>query len=443
MKSYKIIAFIVPAILVVSIIAFRLHSSSNSPADQIELANIDAFEAIPLTRKHNDRLIGRLEEQLRRDGENARLLSRLGHAYLQQVRESGDFRYYRKAERAFVKILENYHSHHFEAMAGRAEVFLGRHRFEEAHAWAEKAREGLPYRAMIYGILSDAEIELGRYEKAVATIQKMVDLRPDISSYSRVSYARELHGDVEGAISAMKLAVQAGLPGAATTEWCRVQLATLYLNRGELQMAEAAFQQALYYVPNDPYALAGLAKIRSAQQRHDKAETLLQSAISAVPLPDFCSALAQVYELMGNTVKAEEQYDLARKLLESERDIGIEADLELAMLGVKTGKNPAETLQLAKQAYAQRPTIFAADVLAWAHYQNGEFHAAQKMMRQALRLGTQSAEMHFHAGMIAWRLQQHAEAQKHLEAALAINPNFCQRSAAKARTLMEKLAATD
>ena len=116
MKKHKITALILlPAIIAAVVILRTLGSDKNS--QPVGFANIDAFESISLTRKHNDRLIGRLEERLRRDGESARLLSRLGQAYLQQVRESGDFSYYRKAEQAFVKILEKYDANHVEAMA--------------------------------------------------------------------------------------------------------------------------------------------------------------------------------------------------------------------------------------------------------------------------------------------------------------------------------------
>ncbi len=44
-------------------------------------------------------------------------------------------------------------------------------------------------------------------------LNRMVSIRPDIRSYSRISYLREIHGDIPGAIEAMELAVEAGAPG--------------------------------------------------------------------------------------------------------------------------------------------------------------------------------------------------------------------------------------
>ncbi len=38
-----------------------------------------------------------------------------------------------------------------------------------------------------------------RYEQAGRALQQMIDLQPNLASYARVSYFRELHGDLAGA----------------------------------------------------------------------------------------------------------------------------------------------------------------------------------------------------------------------------------------------------
>lgn len=437
----KILSIILPSILLIGAIIISLKKLDNTQKET-SLMRLNNFPTVTLTRQKNDRLIGRLEESLRRDGETPKLLVTLGNAYLQHVRETGEYGFYRKAEKAFQKVLDNPETAYAEAMAGMAEICLGRHQFDKAYLWAQKAQQRLPDRAIIYGLMSDAEIELGRYEQAVQTIQKMVDLRPDLSSYSRVAYARELHGDTDGAIEAMLQAVKAGLPGVASTEWCRVQLATLYFNKGDLERTEAGYQQALYYVPGYPYGLAGMAKVRTVQKHYAEAIDFYQSAIAAAKIPEFWAGLGQVYSLMGDTGKANEHFELAWKFLESERDNGIDPDLELAMLGLKIGRIPAEILALAQRAYASRPTILAADVLAWTHYQNSDFETAHKVMQQALRLGTNDASLHYHAGMISYRLGQLQDAKNHLQKALAINPYFSIQGAEDARQVLQELANT-
>jgi hypothetical protein len=52
----------------------------------------------------------------------------------------------------------------------------------------------------------------------------MMAIRPDLRSYSRVSYLREIFGDIPGAREAMLMAIQAGYPGqeeTASTHLCR------------------------------------------------------------------------------------------------------------------------------------------------------------------------------------------------------------------------------
>ena len=76
-----------------------------------------------------------------------------------------------------------------------------------ALALGEQAARINPGVARNYGVIADAQIELGRYGAAERTLQHYVDVKPELSSYARVSYFRELHGDLPGALAAMRLAV--------------------------------------------------------------------------------------------------------------------------------------------------------------------------------------------------------------------------------------------
>ena len=58
------------------------------------------------------------------------------------------------------------------------------------------------------------------------TIQQMVDLRPDLASYSRVSATPRAARRPAGAIEAMQAAIDAGGPATENTEYLRVQLGT-------------------------------------------------------------------------------------------------------------------------------------------------------------------------------------------------------------------------
>lgn len=384
-----------------------------------------------------DRRIAELQSQLQATPDDWAAFSQLGAAYLQKARETGDPTYYQKAEAALQETLAHEPGDYL-ALAAMGELALARHDFAAALDWGKRARALNADRTLAYGVIVDAQIELGRYDEAVDTLQAMVDLRPDLSSYSRVSYMRELHGDVEGAIEAMQLAVDAGGPTAENTNWTRVQLGHLYFNSGRLAEAEAAYQQALTLDPQYVHALAGLARVRAAQGDLDEAIRLYTEVVDRMPLAEYVIALGEVYNAAGRANEAQQQYELARAIDQLYRANGVNTDLELALFLADHG-DPAEAVRRARESYAQRPTTFAADVLAWALYRHGAYAEAQTYAERARHLGAQDALKLFHAGMIAHQLGDAAQARAYLEQALRINPYFSLRYAPEARRVLDQL----
>ena len=101
----------------------------------------------------------------------------------------------------------------------------------------------------------DANVELGNYDKAIEYADKMVAIRPDLRSYSRVSYLREIHGLVDESIAALKMAVAAGYPGMEQTEWARLTLGHLYERYGAQDSAMIQYATALAERPNYPLSI--------------------------------------------------------------------------------------------------------------------------------------------------------------------------------------------
>ena len=119
-------------------------------------------------------------------------------------------------------------AHNYDGLKLRAKLQLTNHQFAEALQTAHRAQTFRNDDHDVWGIITDALVETGDYAGAVQAAQKMIDLRPDSSSYARVSYLRELHGDTEGAIQAMTLAVKAANPnGPEGVAWYRAQLRSL------------------------------------------------------------------------------------------------------------------------------------------------------------------------------------------------------------------------
>jgi tetratricopeptide (TPR) repeat protein len=252
----------------------------------------------------------------------------------------------------------------------------------------------------------------------------MVDLRPDLSSYARVSYARELYGDVEGAIAAMSQAVEAGGPVAENSAYTRVLLGNLYFNAGRLSAAEAQYRQAENQDPGYPYALAGLARVQAARKAYHPAIALYQRAVDAYPLPDFVIALGDVQAAAGDARKAAETYALASAEQQLYQSNGVDLDAELALFDADHRRDLPAALAAARRAMADRPSVRTADILSWTLYQAGDYPSALTTSAQARRLGTRDAMLYFHAGMIESKLDMRSAAVNDLRQALRINPNF-------------------
>ncbi|MBA3534246.1 MAG: tetratricopeptide repeat protein [Ardenticatenales bacterium] len=387
----------------------------------------------------DEQTILKWQEALRQNPENSYAYTQLGLALLQRVRETADPMLYNQAEQALTEALQR-DPQQLDAMIGQGILALARHDFQAALGWGEKAHALSPHRAQALGVMVDALVELGRYEEAAQVLQQMVNLRPDLPSYSRVSYLRELHGDTAGAIAAMQQAVQAGRPGTESMLWTQVQLGHLYFNSGDLARAEEAYRKALYLRPDYAYALAGAARVQAARGDHQEAIVAYQQLADRLPLPEFVIALGELYEVTGKSTEAERQYDLVRAIQQINGSAGMAVDMELALFDADHGENPEEALQRARRAYRERPSLYAADALAWTLYHAGHVDEARQVSQEVLRLGTRDAALLYRAGVIAHAAGEPDVARDYLQQALQINPFFSLLYAPRAQALLDQLA---
>ncbi|HZQ07146.1 MAG TPA: tetratricopeptide repeat protein [Anaerolineae bacterium] len=416
---------IVAAVIVLGVGIGTLISSYLHSTPRVTLTeSYDAESARNVTPTNTtDSFIASLQTRLTRNPSDWQGNEYLGIAYMQKARETGDPGYYGKADELLHRAL-SLKPDDFGAMSALGALALSRHQFREALEWGERAKTITPFNPHNYGVIGDAQIELGMYDEATQTIQTMINQRPDLSSYSRVSYVRELHGDLDGAIAAMQQAVTAGGPNAENTNWVRVQLGNLYFNRGQLEQAEQQYQAALANYPNYVYALAALGRLRAAQGKNDEAVEYYTQAIGIIPLPQYVIELGDLYTMIGKSSDAARMYDLVRFEQDLYQKNGVDVDMELALFDADHSQNLDGALTQARAAYSKRPSIHAADVLAWTLYRTANYAEAQKYSREALRLGTQDPLLFFHAAMIAYKLGDDATAKDYLDKAILLNPHF-------------------
>jgi tetratricopeptide (TPR) repeat protein len=372
---------------------------------------------------NTEQLVRDLQAKLRASSPDPRSHALLGLAYQQRARETGDPSYYPRAAGVLRRAIELSPRNPL-ATSGLASLALSQHRFREALGHARRAQKLAPSTARNYGLIGDALVELGRYDAAFRAFDVMAKLKPGLAAYARVSYGRELLGREEGAIRAMSMAVQAAGAQSEPAAWTHVQLGKLHFGRGEVGRAAGEFRQALLAMPGYVYALDALARVEAARGRHGRAIELARQAAETVPLPEFVITLGDLYRATGQKARAREQYAVVGATERLLRTNGVRTDLELALFKIDHGTDLRGGLALARTAYRERPTVFAADTLAWALARSGRCGEALPYSKESLRLGTRDATFFFHRGMIVRCLRHRAEARRWFARALEQNPHF-------------------
>lgn len=371
-----------------------------------------------------DRSIHQIKSLLLQKPREADLYNRLGALLMQKARETGDLDWYSKAEKSFLQA-QAINSEDATTLRNLAWVYTLRHRFQEALRYAHRATQKNPSDPLAYGLLSDAYLELGKYDQALEAAQKMIDLRPDQGSYSRGAYLRWLYGDAKGAIFLMRKAIEAGSPYTENTAWCRVRLGDIYFKTGNLQAAENQYQIALQQFPRYVHALAGLARARVAQKKYDEALQLLTQATAEHPPIPYIIELGDLYLKLGRKQEAEKQYERVEKRVQEHLKRGIEGDeLVLAMFYLDHNRHLDKALQLAETEIKDHQSIEAYTTLAWAYYKHKRYPEAEKALLKALRLNTQDALLFYRAGKIYQALGDKKRARHYLFSAVNLNPSF-------------------
>lgn len=353
----------------------------------------------------------------------------LAAMYMQEARTTGEHPYYYPAALDLVNhVIDSKPQKEvlFQALVTKGSIMLSQHQFAEALEIANLAKRIEDSDAKVYGILTDAYVELGDYPNAVIAADKMVSIRPDLRSYSRVSYLRELHGDFDGAIEALDLAISAGVPGHENTSWCRYTLGELHEQHGDLKNAESQYRQALKERPGYAFAVAGLARIAANRNKISEAISLTEEAIEVIPEFSFYEQLASYYEHQKNEAKVEEISKQLVVMLEEDQESGHNMNLELANIKLSVENNVKAALEFANREYAVRPNnIAVCEQLAKIYAADGDFQSADKYISRALRTNFSSPHLRGLAGWIKYNNGEKHAGKALIKDAMQGNP-YCQ-----------------
>jgi tetratricopeptide (TPR) repeat protein len=378
---------------------------------------------------------------LQNDPSKAEAYLSLAELFMNEARITGEHPYYYPAALKMIDGIPNIAAQNeelrFQAAYYRASIFLSMHEFAKGLEEGEKARQIFPRNAGIYGVLIDGNVELGNYEEAVRLSDIMVGMRPDLRSYSRVSYLRELHGDPKGAIEAMEMAVDAAMPGYEQSAWVRLTLGKLHETYGQLDEAKMQYAILLQEREGYPFAYAGLASVAAKQGNDAEALENLDKAIALIPEVSFFEQKVGLLRRAGQTEAADKMIQEIDAMMMEDQASGHQVDLEMAVMQLRIAKDQEAALVSARKALAARPNnIDVNAVMAEISYAMGDYAQAQKYMDVAMRTGSQDPTKNCVAGMIQIQLGKVAEGKAILAKAFENDPYLDHPMAAAAKALL-------
>jgi tetratricopeptide (TPR) repeat protein len=330
----------------------------------------------------------RNEMQARLDAQpgDAAAAVRLADALLRLARVTNNGGLAVKAERALVKALGS-DPGRYDAHRMLAVVLLSQHRFRDAIHEAERCQQMRQNDASTWGVVGDARLELGEYDDAFAAFERMSTIRPDSASYARIAYARELEGDLPGALQSLQMALEATSPNdAEAIAWHHAQIGTIHLAEGRLAEAAREFAHADYSFPGHPFAVEGRARVLAAQNRAGDALATLEPLLAKSPSASTLVLSAEVLRALGKHDEAVRQDALAEALWRS--DAPEPARLALMLANSGDAARIDEAVRVAQAEFANRRDIFTADALAWAFFKAGRLGEAVEASALALRTGS-------------------------------------------------------
>ena len=391
-----------------------------------------------LAAANTDSRVVQCERALATDPQKLDNYNALAAAYLQKLRETGDFDYVNRAAKIIDQALSREPAN-YEALRLSNEVDLNWHRFNKVAETSRKLAAIKPTDPRNWGTLGDSLMELGQYDAAADAYQHMVDLRSGLAGFNRVAWYRFVTGDREGAIQMMQQAVGSRTTVPENLAWCLVELGNMQFKSGRLNEAAAAYENALVFFPGYHRAYAGMGQVLAAQGNLADAITSYKQAQAVIPLPEYASALEDLYALTGRKDEAAKQAALIEMIAKMAEANNEKTNRNLVLIYCDHGRHLDRALAMIQAEIPDRGDVYTYDALAWALYQNGKYAEADDASRKALQMHTPEPAFFYHAGLIAAAMDKKTEAANDLRQALALNPAFDLRQAPIAKKKLEAL----
>jgi tetratricopeptide (TPR) repeat protein len=399
------VAMAVAATLVVAA-TFRDASETEAAVVAADAAPNKTLPAPGTSRTELTATVSTMTAKLTQEPANAPALLSLSNALIRLQRVNNDGRAVITAEEHLRAFLARQPAH-YEARRMLAAVLLSQHRFRDAIAEANKAMAADPRDAWNYGAAGDGYMELGDYDRAFQSFDRMGRLQPGPPAYARIAYALEIKGDLEGALDYMRRAADGTSPNDPEGQaWHYVQIGDLQLQLGRVPQARLEYERADATFPGHPMAITGMARVKMLDGDLTAARLMLQAQLAKTATPDLARAIAELSGAIGDAIAVEQYYQMAEQIERAAWGNGAKQPQVLARILSERPGRAGEAVALAEEAARARADIDTMDTLAWAYFRDGRLAEAKRASEQALRTGTRHARIRCHADVIGAHLRR-------------------------------------
>jgi hypothetical protein len=293
----------------------------------------------------------------------------------------GDIQDIIKAD-SIIRILDT-HFNHKEAQAELTMVKYSilQHRFKEADAWMELAKQNGLKKYDELSTSFDVDFELGRNFKASNELKELKSAG-DYGYYFRRSKMDHLNGLLDSSVHAMLQAAKQEESSPYLLQVALSNAADLYIHAGDLRQAAVLYQKCLAINGADFHSITGLGWIALV---HDKNDSLAERIFSFVrtknKLPDPLFKLTQLAQMKGDSIK-EKGWALAFASEATQPLYGCMYNKYMIELYTGILNNPSMAEQISKNEIQNRPTAQTYAWYSWSLYSNNKKEEAYEQFQK-------------------------------------------------------------
>ena len=189
--------------------------------------------------------------------------------------------------------------------------------YTDAEHWINYALSLDPNDAEAWYEAGRIQYTLNHFHPALDSFQRSLQLDPaSVKAENNLGLTLEGLNHVDDAIAAYRKALAMQAESSHPSEQPMLNLATVLIDRNQLDEALSLLQRAAQIAPNDWKILAQLGRLYTEKSDFDAARRTLEQAVSLEPQKaSLHFQLGQVYKKTGATEKAQAEFATTQKLL--------------------------------------------------------------------------------------------------------------------------------